>query len=228
MTSITIVTPWLDAHELAPSYWRAMSAGMREDDRCVIVDNGSTPKLWESIHQDAGRPENILSVRLDVNAGFSRASNLGLAEASQMDNPTDAVLFLNNDVRMTSATWLTQIRQALKPGVLVGARLRSEPHTMVDGQVIPYLDGWCVAGLTAELVELGGWNEEFDEPSYFGDNELCVRARQAGMRLVGASVGLQHLENYTSRRMDVTGVSARNRERYLAAARLMLATEVAG
>lgn len=208
-TSITVVTPWLDAHELIPGYQRAVTV-LGDDDRLVIVDNGSTPAIPDA------------AIRLPTNHGFSKACNFGLDAAT-----TDAVLFLNNDIRMTSATWLQQIRQALKPGVLVGARLRTDAHTAVDGVAVPYLDGWCIAGMTAELLALGGWNEAFTEPAYYGDNELCVRAQAAGMRLVAVPVGLQHLGNYTSRRMDVTGVSARNRERYVEAVREWRQTGVA-
>ena len=209
MTSVTVVTPWLDAHELLPGYQRAVTV-LGDDDRLVIVDNGSTPAIPDA------------AIRLPTNHGFSRACNFGLDAAD-----TDAVLFLNNDIRMTSHTWLTQIRQALKPGVLVGARLRTDAHTAVDGQPVAYLDGWCIAGMRDELLALGGWNEDFEEPAYYGDNDLCVRAQAAGMRLVAVPAGLQHMENYTSRRMDVTAVSARNRERYVAAVREWRASEVA-
>lgn len=197
MISVTVVTPWLEAHELAPAYQRAMTV-LTEDDRLIVVDNGGAPDDLGATYVQPRR-----------NLGFSRACNQGLYAAE-----TDAVLWLNNDVRMTSATWLEQIRKALRPGVLVGAHLRNDAHTAVDGTVIPYLDGWCLAGMTADLIDLDGFDETFEEPSYFGDNDLCVRAQAAGMRLVQVPVGLTHIGNYTSKRTDVTGVSARNRARY--------------
>lgn len=214
MTSITIVTPWLGAHELIPGYRRAIEAAITEDDRLLIVDNASAPSLsevWGAVS------EWQTFLRNETNQGFSRACNKGLLEVE-----TDAVLFLNNDICMTSVTWLEQIRKAIKPRTLVGARLRHDPHTAVDGQVIPYLDGWCIAGLTHEFKGLGGWSEDFEEPSYFGDNELCVRAQAAGIRLTQVPVGLRHISNYTSRRMDTDSVSARNRARYVAAVRQLL------
>lgn len=210
------MTPWLDAAELIPGYRRALHAGTDDGDVAVLIDNGSATAL-RTLWGDDGIPDWQRFVRNEQNLGFSRACNQGLAAAA-----TDAVLFLNNDIRMTSSTWLEQIRQALKPGVLVGAQLRRDPHTAVDGRLIPYLDGWCLAGLTDEIRNLGGWNDTFEEPAYYGDNELCVRAVAAGMTLVEAPVGLRHLSNYTSRRMDVTGVSARNRDRYEQAVRDLL------
>lgn len=203
--NITVVTPWLNCPELRDGYWQAIDAGLAPDDRVVIVDNGSSPPVEA--------PTDSL-IRLDSNQGFAAACNIGLERAN-----TDAVLFLNNDVRLRDRRWLEMIRQELRPGVLVGPDLRITRHTAVDGRIVPYLDGWCLAGLTEELRELGGFNEDFEEPSYYGDNELCVRARAHGMKLVQCDAGLRHLGNYTSRHTDVSAVSERNRARYEAAVR---------
>jgi GT2 family glycosyltransferase len=200
MTSLTVVTPWLDCPELAPAYWRAMNV-LTEDDRVVVIDNASALPVYT---EDA-----VITNR--ENKGFSGASNQGLAWAA-MEAETDAVAFINNDVQMTSTTWADQIRDALRPGRLVGAAMRD--GIPVDGKTWPYLDGWCLAGMTSDLLDLGGWDEEFEEPSYSGDCDLCFRARQAGLKLVAVSVGLRHLENHTSRSIDVTALSARNYERY--------------
>ena len=68
------------------------------------------------------------------------------------------MLFLNNDIAATAADWVEPIRDALEPGVLVGASLRHDPHGAVDGQPFPYLDGWCLAGMTEDLLELDGFD----------------------------------------------------------------------
>jgi len=211
MTSITIVTPWLDAHELIPGYWNAVKPELVDGDEVIIVDNGSTVSV--TVPTDA----QVWVVRTVDNAGFNRVNNFGTRQAK-----TDVVLFLNNDIRASAPGWLQPIRDALEPGVLVGADLRDDPHSAVDGRIIPYLDGWCLAGMRDDLIDLGGWNEDFEEPAYYGDNELCVRAREAGMELVEASVTLRHIGNYTSKRMDITGVSMRNRARYERAVRELL------
>lgn len=218
MTAVTVVTPWLNCPELAHGYWQAVEAGADVGDRVVIVDNGSSPPLEHVYRERTGRQPSgwVTFDRQHSNLGFARACNRGLDLAR-----TDAVLFLNNDIRLRDPGWLTAIRRELRDNVLVGAQLRTDPHTQVDGQPVPYLDGWCVAGMTRDLRALGGWDDELEEPSYWGDNLLSVRAKQAGMRLVQADVGLRHLGNYTSRRMNVDGVSARNRERYEQAVRTM-------
>lgn len=213
---VTICTPWRDAHELAPAYWRAIEAGISDGDRVIVVDNGSDPSVRDAyfVRTEAALPAYATILRSQVNLGFSRACNAAFERVG-----TEAVLFLNNDVVMTDPGWLAAIRAALRPGVLVGARLRSDPHTAVDGQPVPYLDGWCVAALANTWRQVGGWSEELEEPAYYGDNELAVRAARAGVHLVEAPVGLRHLENYTSRRMRFADVAERNRERYAAAVR---------
>lgn len=177
--SISIITPWHNNFELASAYFRAV--GFRQtQDRVLVVDDGSS------------QPLGFADIRLDKNLGFAAANNVGLRAAE-----TDAVLFLNNDIVAHSHRWLEPIRDLLEPGVLVGGELRYDPHGSVDGTPMPYIDGWCLAGMTEDLRELGGWDESFEEPSYYGDNELSFRARLAGMTLKEARVPLEHLRNRT-------------------------------
>jgi GT2 family glycosyltransferase len=175
VTTITIVTPWQNCRELERDYFRAVFACTVEH---LIVDDRSTPPLPNGLR---------------ASGGFAGACNAGLAAAR-----TDAVLFLNNDIIAHARDWLEPIREQLEPGVLVGAELRNDQHGYVDGQPMPYLDGWCLAGMTQDLRDLGGFDESFMEPSYYGDNDLCFRARLEGMTLREARVPLEHLRNRTT------------------------------
>ena len=175
MTSITIVTPFQNHRELERDYFRAVFAC---DAAHLVVDDRSDPPLPNALRSSGG---------------FAGACNTGLAAAR-----TDAVLFLNNDIVAHAQDWIEQIRALLEPGVLVGAELRNDPHAAVDGQPMPYLDGWCLAGMTEDLRMLGGFDETFMEPSYYGDNDLCFRARLEGMTLREARVPLEHLRNRTT------------------------------
>lgn len=201
--TITIVTPWHNHRYLERDYFQAV---LHEDAELIVVDDGSSPPLPNGL-----RLEGV---------GFARACNAGLRMAR-----TDAVLFLNNDVVAQRQGWLEPIRDALTDGVLVGAELRTDPHTYVDGTAMPYLDGWCLAGMTEDLLELGGFDETFDEPSYYGDNDLCLRARMAGMTLREARVPLHHIRNATLKPDDekVRAATLANRERFLARAREVMA-----
>ena len=131
------------------------------------------------------------------------------------------MLFLNNDVELLRQGWLEEIRAALEPGVLVGP-LRNGAHTGVDGTPYPYLDGWCLAGMTHDLRDLGGFDESLAEPAYFSDNLLCLEARARGMTLRDLRPGLRHLENVTAGRAvepQVRAATSENHARYVARVR---------
>lgn len=192
--TITIVTPWKGHRELERDYFNAIRCVNAEH---LIVDDGSWPPLPNALKNHG--------------IGFAAACNTGLVAAR-----TDAVLFLNNDIVTHARDWIEPIRAALEPGVLAGANLVNSPHGAVDGEPMPYLDGWCLAGMADDLRELGGFDESFDEPSYYGDNDLCFRARLAGMTLREARVPLQHLRNGTTGRPDahIREITLRNKARF--------------
>lgn len=150
-------------------------------DELIVVDNASIPPL------------DFAAVRLEENKGFSGGSNAGLHAAT-----TDVVLFLNNDISANREGWLDDLVEGVEEGVLVGARLRSEPHSDVDGMSMPYLDGWCLAGMRTDFLDLGGWDDSLEEPSYYGDNLLCLEARAAGFVLREVQTGLMHKGGMTS------------------------------
>jgi glycosyltransferase involved in cell wall biosynthesis len=188
MTSITVVTAWQNHMELARDYWNALR---HEDCEVLIIDNGSDPPLPNAY-------------RLNYNSGFCYANNVGLQLAR-----TDAVLFANNDIVAVQEGWLEPIRAALEPGVLVGPVLRYDPHGAVDGMPMPYVDGWCLAGMREDLLDLGGFDEEYQEPAYFSDNDLCFRARTSPVladrrrspdtpALREVRTGIRHLASVTS------------------------------
>ncbi len=203
--TVAIVTPWFNHPDLWVDYQKVIAAA--KADEVWIVDNGSDPPL------------DFSTLRLYENKGFSGGCNAGLHMAD-----TDAIVFLNNDVELLEADWLEVLMDALEPGILVGPRIRTDPHTLVDGQVVPYLDGWCLAGMRDELLELGGWDETLAEPAYFSDNLLCLEARAHGFRLREAPVGLRHKQSVTTRSMKERGVAATNanQARYLARARELI------
>ncbi len=200
--TVGIVTPWWNHPELENDYTIAVASRSHRDE-LIVVDNASDPAI------------DMAAIRFETNRGFAAASNAGLELAT-----TDIVLFLNNDIAALRRDWLEDIREAVEPGVLVG-RLRHDSHGHVDGQAFPYLDGWCLAGMRDDLLELGGFDETFAEPSYYGDNDLCLRARAAGMRLREVHVGLLHKDGRTAKGdLDrQAAATAENYERYAARAR---------
>lgn len=186
--SVAIVTPWLDHPELWDDYDEALrwSGGY---DELILIDNHSDPPL------------EFATVRVQENLGFAGACNLGLDLAD-----SEFVVFLNNDIQLVRKGWLTEIVETLdaNPATLVGAQLRFDRHADLDGINFPYLDGWCLAGLRSDLLELGGFNTDLQEPAYFSDNLLCLEARAAGFTLIEVPGGLYHKLNQTAKRNDPT------------------------
>jgi glycosyltransferase involved in cell wall biosynthesis len=206
--TIAVVTPWHNHLELADAYMEAMEAGPYPDE-LIVVDNASDPPL------------DFAAVRLEQNRGFSGGSNAGLKAAT-----AEIVAFVNNDITLGQPGWLKTLCARVETDVLVGAVLRNDAHAWVDGEHVPYLDGWCLAGMRDDLLWLGGFDETLAEPAYYSDNLLCLEARAAGFQLrEEPRVALQHLCNGSigpEDRERQRAASRANRERYVARVRELL------
>ena len=197
--SVAIVTPWRGHEELRDGYMSLIEAG--GPDRLLIIDDGSRPPL------------EFAQARLRKSLGFCKASNWGLRLAGK----EDVVVFLNNDVELAGGYgWLEKLTAAVEPGVLAGPQLRNDAHSWVAGVPFPYLDGWCLAGMREDFESLDGWDETLEEPAYYSDNMLCLRARQSGMTLREVRLGIRHLGNRTNNPGDPVVVAATlaNQARY--------------
>jgi len=185
MPSVTVITPWRNHPEFVDGWQEAIQAGY--PDYVIVVDDASDPPL-QPFHTPFDRV-----LRLDEPRGFCGACNYGLEHAT-----SDAVVFLNNDIQLVRANWLREIRALLKPRTLVG-ELRTGSHTHVDGREHPYIDGWCIAAMREDLLELGGWDDTLEEPAYYSDNMLTLRALEAGWDVSTLNVGLHHLVSGTAK-----------------------------
>jgi len=197
MKTLSIVTAWWNHLDLLPDYKKVIDESCA--DEVIVIDNGSEP---------AFECDQFKVIRNNTNRGFSRANNQGLRAAK-----SDVVLFLNNDIRSTVVgfrIWSPDLLYNVGKGILVGAQLRNDAHTMVDGIAMQYLDGWCLAGMRQDLIDLGGWDESYLEPSYYGDNDLCLRAQKAGMQLIQVDLPIIHASNTTSKIFDLSGVTPAN------------------
>jgi GT2 family glycosyltransferase len=209
--TVAVVTPWYRHLELQADYDRALELGPWPDE-LLIVDNGSSPPL------------EFAAIRNDDNLGFCKASNQGLEAAG-----SDVVVFLNNDISATEHGWLEVLHDAVAPSVLVGARIRSDGHAIVDHCVYPYIDGWCLAGLREDLLELGGFDTSLEEPAYYSDNLLCLEARARGFTLRQIDTGLLHREGATKAArtpQETEAASRANQQRYQERVRALVKKEV--
>jgi GT2 family glycosyltransferase len=195
MKTLSIITPWWNHLDLLAEYKKVIEASCANE--VIVIDNGSEPPF---------ECESFNVIRNETNRGFSRACNQGLRAAT-----SDVVLFLNNDIRQSfDRKWGEDLLDKVAEGILVGAHYRNSAHTAVDGIPNPYLDGWCIGGMKQDLLDLGGWDESYAEPSYYGDNDLCLRATVKGFLLMPIDVPIYHTGNTTSKIFDLSKVTPAN------------------
>jgi GT2 family glycosyltransferase len=193
----------------------------------ILVDNGSTddtPALLDSIRTREG-PARVSVIRNETNRGFPAACNQALADAHGQH-----VVLLNNDTVVTP-NWLEGLLAGLTqagPDVgLVGATTNYAPEpqnvkadyafphglaafaekrrNQFAGQfrTVPKLSGFCLLLRRHVLNRIGTLDERFGV-GFFDDDDLCLRARQAGFKLaVALDVYIHHFGSRTFQNLKV-------------------------
>lgn len=207
MTTIAIVTPWLDHPELIPAYEAAVAGA-----RVIVVNQASeretTGALCAMIERLGRRSAIIMN---ETNTYFARANNQGFSSVEE-----EVVVFLNNDVVGTGDPpnrWLAQLVADVQPGGLYGPTIM--PFD-VDGEPCPYVEGWCLAATTDTLRCLEGpWNTADFPRAYAEDVEFSWRARRAGLSLYQTRWPIRHIGNVTnSTTVDGYTFADQQRERF--------------
>jgi GT2 family glycosyltransferase len=162
----------------------------------IVVDNGSTDGTL-----DLCMRERVTFVSLPRNMGFPEACNVGLRVASG-----EALLLLNNDV-LATPHWLEHMLLCLDSSSDVGIvgpvsnyasgkQQLKEPYTDLEdmskrfshSDPSKWLEVRRIVGLCflfkREVMEKVGLLDEQFSPGHFEDDDYCMRARQAGYRLM--------------------------------------------
>ncbi len=188
--------------------------------RLIVVDNGSTDGTVEWLRD---QPDVTLIANSD-NRGFAAGVNQGIAAAP----PDHDVLLLNNDTEIIEETWLDHLRTVANdhPDYGIVGCLLLFPNGLLQhaGTYMPQHNFWGyqigggepfigqypgireVEGVTGacmyirrDVIEtIGGLDETYF--SYYEDTDYCLRALQAGFKVVctgGAKV--IHHENSSTR-----------------------------
>ncbi len=191
-----------------------------EPHELIIVDNASTDGTVNYLEKIPG----AVLIKSKINLGYGSGNNRGLAVARG-----EHILFLNNDTVVT-AGWLGKLLTCLHSDPKIGAvgpktnrlgNLRqvvqkadqkyrdmrelqefarrfggSNPAKWED---LPWLSGFCLLSTRHLLQKLGGFDERFGL-GLCEDNDLCLRIRMAGYRLVCAGdTFIHHYQSATFR-----------------------------
>ena len=182
----------------------------------ILVDNGSTDgtvAYLEGLVKAANGHRHKLICNKD-NLGFAKGSNQGIEQASG-----DYILLLNNDVIVT-AGWLERMLACFERDSSAGIvgpcsnrvsgpqlDLEANYNTVAEmqeyaqkfscknkGRVLesPKLVGFCLLIKREVLDKIGLLDERFGSGN-FEDDDLCLRARQAGYKcLIARDVFIHH------------------------------------
>lgn len=183
------------------------------DGEVIVVNNGSTDRTGEVLAHFA-QYLPLREIRFPENRGFPVACNEGLRLAAGYH-----LILLNNDVVVTSQTWVTELLAPVyaDPRAIAGPTLfdRNPWTQLPDSSFVPYLEGWCLGFHRKALEDIGYLDEEFS-PGSFEDVDFSERAVKAGYRLVWTPIGLAHLYNRTWGTLENgTEITFRNRRIWL-------------
>jgi len=174
--------------------------------RLLVVDNHSTDGTVSHVRDSFPHIEVLEN---PVNLGFAAGINVGLRKA--LDEGAEFVLIVNNDI-VVAPSMLEHLVAAMAPGVgasapLIyeleapervwssgftrhpvllemrgGARGKSAPADWTHPFEVDYLLGCAMLLSSSVLQDIGFFDERFF--FYYEDLDFCVRARQAGYRLL--------------------------------------------
>lgn len=198
MERTSIIIPTFNGRELLKNCIYSIKQHTEQPYEIIVVDNGSSDGTV-----DFCRQEQINFISIVSNLGYPIACNKGMKLASG-----DTLLLLNNDV-IVSRNWLKNMKRCLYSrrdigivGPLTnyasGKQQIDMPYTNLDEmslqlneadstkwQQVNRIVGLCFL-FKRELMEKIGLLDERFSPGHYEDDDFCMRARDAGYRIIMA------------------------------------------
>ena len=211
----SVVIPCFNEVELTRACLETLLEQTEPPAEILIVDNGSedaTAELGEAF------PTLVRVLTQPHNLGFAGGVNAGIRSARG-----DHVLVLNNDTRC-APDMIEQLRRALEHAPGIGAAAPVSNHVKGDARLpvgdlgrdaedrrrlaaaladdavaqdVETLAGLCMLMRRATLDEVGLFDERFGHGNY-EDDDLCLRLRLHGYRLVVARRAFLHHEGHAT------------------------------
>lgn len=185
-------------------------------DEVLVVNNGCTEEeSFTGLQWWMDKPMlPVRELRIDKNVGFLLAANAGMREATG-----DIIILISNDVRIRGDIVL-RIRHLIKEHAktMIGGRFLGfdTGWNNFDGTIVPYLEGWLLAGSRDMWGELNYFDERY-APNDFEDIDISCTARGLGYILIALPEDIaQHLSGqtlqYNPEREELTKI---NREKFI-------------
>lgn len=172
---VSIVIPVCNGIEFTKKCYDSILRHTSQPYEIIIVDNGSTD----------GTKEAFETISLPENVGFGGACNVGITAAQG-----EYIVILNNDTEVTDG-WLERL--LYHDGDLIGpvtnnsSGFQKRPvEPFGTAYEVPKLIGFCLMVKKKVFKRIGLFDTQFGIGN-FEDDDLCIRARRAGFKLVMAA-----------------------------------------
>lgn len=234
-TRATVVILAWNAWDYTARCLSSLRTTLRAGDEVVVVDNGSSDLTGQLLT----RYPWVRVITNEINQGFARGCNQGAAVASG-----DVIIFLNNDT-IVSPGWIEELLEPFGDPEVGAAGPRSNEvsgHQKIDGlsyapSSLASIDrfaaawreshrgkqtecarlvGFCLGVRAGVFREVGG----FDEGYGLGgceDDDLCMKIRTLGYRLVVAHGSFVHHEahaTFSANGVDWYAQQLKNQQRF--------------
>lgn len=229
IVDLAIITPIYNQFVFTAQYIKDLS-NLDARHKIILIDNGSTDNSFEkAIELIKATPHEcqFMVLHNKENYGFGRGSNRG---TKFVDIETKAILFLNNDIRVSKdylKTWTNSLLEYVDKyenalfspmGGLIDSNFNFVYETRKSGDKFNYLSGWCLFGAIKtfdKIIALNGDVFDDDFFCYFEDTYLSLQARAAGIHLMMADLPIQHLGRMTGKTMDMGKMYLESREIFI-------------
>lgn len=199
----------------------------RNQDRLILVDNGSDPETTSYLKEvsTANKVFDIELIRFEPNQGFIKAANAGLGFSDK-----ETVCLLSNDTVVT-AGWLEEMLRLMEKEPDIGivnpasstfslypSRSQSidELARSLDKFKGSYTNtaacfGFCML-IRREVIQKIGILDEVFGRGYFEDSDFCRRANTAGFRcVISKAAYVWHREHSTFKSQEIEKLFQRNK-----------------